>query len=429
MKVLLADRVVTGAADGAIYAPGAVAMDGQRIAWVGPAGAAPTAGERHPFPGSTLLPGLVNTHTHTPMWLYRGLTEDVPRGEWLAGRLRPLEARYTPADLVAGARAGCLELLLNGVTTIADRHGHMEQVVEAVLESGLRAVVGETLYDADAEARLAATHRLVGRLGTDPAHSRVWAGVAPHATDSCSVPLLRRARALADATGARLFLHVAQSQQEVAYVQARGFAGCADALAAAGLLAGDVVAAHCTYLEPVEADRLGRAGVSVAHCPSSNAKLEGRVAPVTRIRSAGATVGLGTDAACCGNGMDLFEEMKVAALLNKVAAADPAVWTVDEVFRMATLDGARVLGVDHLVGSIEPGKRADLVVLGDTDGRSAPRLAPWHRPVANLVYSARGSDVRAVFVDGEQLVGDGAPLRLDAAKLVADATRAARVRR
>jgi 5-methylthioadenosine/S-adenosylhomocysteine deaminase len=421
--ILVADRVLTLDAGGTVHAPGAVAMARGRIEAVGPPASMPPGLVRH-LAGQVLLPGLVNAHTHSPMWLFRGLTEDVPRGDWLVGHLRPLERRTRPRHLPAAALAGCLELLLNGVTTIADRYAHMDLVAPAIEASGLRAVVAQSLYDEGAEAGLATTERLLARYGTDPARSRLTVAIGPHASDTCGPTLLRRVRALADRTGARVVIHLAQSEAEVARVRARGAAGCAAYLDDLGLLAPDVVLAHATFLSSAEAERVGRRGTAVAHCPSSNAKLEGRVAPIVRLRASGAVVGLGTDAACCNNRMDLFDEMRVAGLLNKVAADDPAVLSTTELLRMATIDGARALGLDALVGSIEAGKRADLIAVR----MAGAGVQPWHRDAANLVYAARGSDVCAVWVDGEQLVRDGRPTRLDrAAVLRAGAEAAARV--
>src|SRR5262249_2355344 len=189
------------------------------------------------------------------------------------------------------------------------------------------------------------------------------------------------------------------------------------------LLGSDVVAAHATYLSDAEADLVGRRRTAIAHCPSSNAKLEGRVAPIARMRRAGAVIGLGTDAACCSNGMDLFEEMKIAGLLNKVAGDDPAAFPALDILRAATSDAARALGIDHLVGTLEPGKRADVIAVRT----KTARLMPWHDPVANLVYAARGSDVTAVYVDGRPLVRDGRVVELDAERILAEAAQAARV--
>ena len=422
ITVLVADQVLTLDAKGTIHTPGAVTIEGATIRAVGPPPSTP-AGEVVDLRGCVLLPGLVNTHTHTPMWVFRGLTEDVPRGEWLTGRLLPLERRLGPDELRSGALAGCLELIENGVTTIADRYGHMDAVATAVETSGLRAVVGHSLFDRSAEADLARSEALVERFGTDPARSRVWAGLAPHATDSCGPDLLRRVRRLADRTGARVFIHLAQSEEEVATVAAREATGCAGYLDALGLLGPEVVVAHATYLSDAEADLVGARRTAVAHCPSSNAKLEGRVAPIARMRRAGAVVGLGTDAACCNNGMDLFDEMKIAGLLNKVAADDPAALPALDILRAATSEAARALGIDHLVGTLEPGKRADVIAVRTRGAH----LRPWHDPVANLVYAARGSDVTAVFVDGRPLLRERRLVELDAERILADATQAARV--
>ncbi len=415
-QTLLADLVLTLDAVDTVYAPGAVVMDGPTIVSVGPL-TERVDREVVDLSGHLLMPGLVNTHTHSDMWLYRGMTEDVPRGEWLSGRMMPIAERVGPEQARAGALASCLEMVLNGTTTVADRGGHMDSVASAVEASGLRAIVAQSTYDKTVDGDFAAAKRLIARFGTDPSRSRVTAGLGPHATDTCGPDTLRRVRRLADQSGARVFIHLAQSLEEVAAVRERGYAGCAAYLDELGLLAPDVVVAHATYLSDEEAELVGRRGTAVAHCPSSNAKLEGRVAPVGRLRSSGAVVALGTDAAACNNGMDLLQEMKVAGLLNKVMADDPSTWPVVDVVRMATTEAARALGIDQLVGSLEPGKRADLVAIR----MNAPHLAPWHDHFANLVYAARGSDVAQVWVDGEQVVKDGAPVRLDVERVLADA--------
>jgi 5-methylthioadenosine/S-adenosylhomocysteine deaminase len=410
--IVVADRVLTLDAVGTVYAPGAVAILDGRINAIGSPDCMPP-GTTERLTAHVLLPGLVNVHTHTPMWLFRGLTEDVPRGDWLANRMRPLERQVTPEELKAGALAGCLELLLNGVTTTADRYAHMDVVVDAVIESGLRAIVAHSLYDDGADQAFAITERLIEQFSTPG--SRVTVGIGPHATDTCGPAVLRRVRALADRTDARVFIHLAQSQAEV---QLRG--DCAAYLDNLGLLAPDVVVAHCTYLSAEQAELVGQRGTAVAHCPSSNAKIEGRVAPIAQLRASGAVVGLGTDAAACNNGMDLFEEMKVAGLVNKIAADDPSVLTAAELLRMATLDGARALGLDDVIGSLEVGKSADMIAVRTNDAR----VQPWHDNAANLVYATRGSDVSAVWIAGEPLVRAGKPTRLDTASVLERAGRA-----
>jgi 5-methylthioadenosine/S-adenosylhomocysteine deaminase len=420
-RIIIADRLVTLNAGGTVHAPGAVAMVAGRIEAVGAPESMPV-GEVEELAGHLLMPGLVNTHTHTPMWLFRGLTEDVPRGEWLSVRIRPLEQKMTPRDLCAGALAGCLELLLNGVTTVADRYGHMDSVVPAIEASGLRAIVAHSLYDHNAVDGLQRTARLIDHYGTDPSASRISVAIGPHATDSCGPELLRSVRLLADRSGARTVIHLAQSESEWEVVRVREGVDCATYLDNLGLLGPDVVVAHATYLTSNQAELVGRRTTAVAHCPSSNAKLEGRVAPIGVLRAAGAVVGLGTDAACCSNGMDLFAEMKIAGLLNKVAASDPSTFNTSELLRMATIDGARALGLGELVGSIEVGKRADMIALRT----SSAHLQPWHADAPDLVYSARGSDVAHVWIEGERLVTNGQATRLDADEIIAAAVRAAR---
>src|SRR3989441_9625213 len=224
--MLLADEVLTLDSRGMTYSPGAVVIEGDSISYVGPPQAEKSGTVIHPD-GCAVLPGLVDVHTHTPMWLFRGLTEDVPRGEWLQARMRPLETLVGPGELRAGARAGCLELLTSGVTTIADRYSDMGEVAGAVEESGLRAVLAHSLYDRDAERGLRETEALLERFGADPARSRVWAGLGPHATDTCGPDLLRRVAALAERSGGRVFLHPPPAQAEIAAVRARGPPGCA----------------------------------------------------------------------------------------------------------------------------------------------------------------------------------------------------------
>lgn len=420
-QILVADRVLTLDTSGTVYAPGAIVIEAGRIAAIGAPEHMPS-GNVQKLEHHVLMPGLVNTHTHTPMYLYRGLTEDVPRGKWLTETMRPLERQMTVDDLRAGALAGSLELLLNGVTTTADRYGDMDQLAPVLESTGLRAIVAHSLYESQADSGLTRTEALLERYGTNPSTSRVTVAIGPHATDTCGPELLRRVRRLADRTGARVVIHVAQSEEEVALVAARENVSCGRYLDNLGLLAPEVIAAHCTYLSDTDADLVGARKTSIAHCPASNAKLEGRLAPIARMRAHGATVGLGTDAACCNNTMDLFREMQIAGLLHKVATEDPTVLPSADLLRMATIDAARALGLDNLVGSLEVGKRADIIALD----MSAAHLQPWHDDTANIVHAARGSDVSEVWVDGEQLIRDRRPTRFDVGEVVQCAARAAR---
>jgi 5-methylthioadenosine/S-adenosylhomocysteine deaminase len=370
-------------------------------------------------PGDTLIdcsealiaPGLVNVHTHAATAFYRGMAEDRPREFWSAGYAMPGQERFTVEDHVFSVRAACAEFLLNGVTCIADRLGNMDRIAPAIEESGIRAVVGHSLVDAKAPADWKTAHAVIERFGTDP-RRRVFAGIAPHALDTCSDELLRECARQAERTGARVFLHVAQNEPEVAAVRRRGHDGALACLVQTGLATSNTVAAHAIYLSNAEFEAWPAYGIAIAHCPASNLKIEARTLPLARLVGR-VPIGLGTDWTASNNSMDLLVEARLAALVGKMRADDPQALPVAQMVRMLTIDGARVLGLDGLIGSIEAGKRADLVVF------DANRLetTPMHDPMANLIYSMGPRSVRDVLVDGQILVRDGKLTRDDEATL------------
>jgi 5-methylthioadenosine/S-adenosylhomocysteine deaminase len=372
-----------------------------------------------------VMPGLINVHTHAGTALFRGLVEDAPRAFWAGRYAVPGQERFAPEDYAISARAACAEFLLNGVTCIADRLGGMDRIAPAIEAGGLRAVVGQTLSDAAGPADWRTADAVIERFGTDPACSRVFAGLAPHALDSCSDDLLRACARRAEKLGCRVFIHVAQSQPEVDAVRARGHDGALACLRATGLAAPHVVAAHAIYLRDDEIAAWPQHGIALAHCPASNLKIEARTVPVHRLVGQVA-VGLGTDWTASDNAMDLLVEARLAALVGKLLADDPQVLPVRQMIRMLTIEGARALGLDHLVGSIEVGKRADLILI---DGRQ-PNLALATDPYSAIVYAARGTDVKTTIVDGEILVEDYRPTGWDAVEIAvtakAEATALAR---
>jgi 5-methylthioadenosine/S-adenosylhomocysteine deaminase len=398
-----------------VLEPGIVVFDDNIISYVGqPDGYTPTGDEEVLLAeDQVILPGLVNTHTHSCMALFRSSADDVPLGEWLPRYLYPMERQTTPDDLYWAAVLGCCEMLANGITTTADRFSHMSVQAEGIAATGIRAVLGATLTDARRDQQQADALALLDRWGTAP-ESRIRAALAPHATETCGPELLRWIRRIADERDAQIYIHLAQSREEVADVAAHhGIGGCARYLDRHGMLGPDVIAAHCVYVDDEEVDILARTGTRVAHCPVSNVKIEARMAPVPAMVRAGVVLGLGTDCAASNNGMDLFSEMKCAGLLNKLATGDPTFLQAARLLRLATTEAARVLGMDHLVGSLTVGKRADLIALD----RDALHLAPWNDLYGTLVYAARGADVRHVFVDGRAIVLDRRLLSVDAAEL------------
>ncbi len=390
-----------------VFSPGVVAIERDGIAHVGPDGSLFSRSDDHVIDcrGHLVMPGLINTHTHACMGLFRGLGEDRPRSAWGPMYTLPYVERAVPDDYYWGATHGGLEMLTNGITCTADRFSLMATIAEALDRTGMRAVVCHTLWDLDRPLEWDLAMSLIRRWGTSPAQ-RIHCGIGPHAPDTCSDALLQRVRAFAGETGARIFIHCAQSEHELASLRTRGHAGAVRCLAANGLLGPDLVAAHCIYVDDEEIAMLADSGTWVSHCPASNAKVEARLPPVVSMLRRGVRVALGTDWAPTNNGMDLFDEMKCAGILNKVAAAAPEAMPVDRLLAMATIDAARALGLDAQIGSLEPGKRADIITLA-MDGL---HLQPWQHLAATLVYSAKGMDARHVWVDGRQVVRDRRPL-------------------
>ena len=389
-----------------------IRIEGQTIAAIGAADSLARPGDTLIDCSETLItPGLVNVHTHAATAFYRGMAEDRPREFWSAGYAMPGQERFTVEDHVFSVRAACAEFLLNGVTCIADRLGNMDRIAPAIEESGIRAVVGHSLVDAKAPADWKGASAVLERFGIDP-RRRVFAGIAPHALDTCSDELLKECARRADRTGARVFLHVAQNEPEVAAVRRRGHDGALACLVQTGLATPSTVAAHAIYLSDAEFDAWPAYGIAIAHCPASNLKIEARTLPLARLVGR-VPIGLGTDWTASNNSMDLLAEARLAALVGKMRADDPEALPVGQMVRMLTIEGAHALGLDGLIGSIEVGKRADLVVF------DANRLeaTPAHDPAANLIYSLGPRSVRDVLVDGALLVREGKLTRDDEAAL------------
>jgi 5-methylthioadenosine/S-adenosylhomocysteine deaminase len=401
---------VNGADD---FLPAAdIRVEGDIIAAIGATGSLAQPGDTLIDCSEALIaPGLVNVHTHAATAFYRGMAEDRPREFWSAGYAMPGQERFTVEDHVFSVRAACAEFLLNGVTCIADRLGNMDRIAPAIEESGIRAVVGHSLVDAKAPADWKTAHAVIERFGTDP-RRRIFAGIAPHALDTCSDELLKECARQAERTGARVFIHVAQNEPEVAAVRRRGHDGALACLVQTGLATSTTVAAHAIYLSDAEFEAWPAYGIAIAHCPASNLKIEARTLPLARLVGR-VPIGLGTDWTASNNSMDMLIEARLAALVGKMRADDPQALPVAQMVRMLTIDGARVLGLDGLIGSIEPGKRADLVVF------DANRLetTPAHDPRANLIYSMGPRSVRDVLVDGQILVREGKLTRDDEAAL------------
>jgi 5-methylthioadenosine/S-adenosylhomocysteine deaminase len=382
--------------------------------------------------GGYLLPGFVQTHVHLCQTLFRGLADDLPLLEWLKQRVWPLEAAHTPATLAASARLAVHELLRTGTTTVLTMETvhDTDAVLEAIAPTGIRATVGKCLMDdgGDAPARLHEPWRAgidasidLHRRWHGQADGRIRIALAPRFAVSCSRTLLEAVAAESSASGILVHTHASENRDEVAFVRARTGLGNMAYLAQLGLASPRLCAAHCVWVDAGEQAIMAERGVHVLHCPGSNLKLGSGVAPIVALRAQGIGVSLGADGAACNNRLDMFDEMRLAATLQ-AERHGPGSLTARDVLLMATRGGAEALGLDAEIGSITPGKRADLILVR----ADAPHLAPGTDPWSTLVYAARGTDVAMTMVDGRILVEDGVPIALDAGAILAESRAAAR---
>lgn len=352
--------------------------------------------------GKIALPGLVNLHTHSPMVLFRGFGDDLVLQEWLETKVWPLEAKLKPEDIYLGARLACLEMIKTGTTTFLDMYFHMDQVARAVREMGLRAFLAEGVIDLGIPSRAEDQFRAADEANRKIEalrSSRITPVLGPHAIYTVSEASLLRFREMADKKGYRLHTHISETRREVDDCVAQHGMRPAAYLDKLGFLAKDVVVAHGCWLDPAEIEILARTGTKVAHCPTSNMKLAtGQAMPYAALKEAGVVMGLGTDGAASNNNLDMFEVMKFAALFQKFAHRDPTVVPGLEAFQLATLGGARALGID--AGLIQAERLADLILV---DPRR-PELTPRHDDISNWVYSAHGNCVDTVVCDGQVIM-------------------------
>ena len=369
--------------------------------------------------GKLVMPGLVNTHTHAPMSCFRGLSDDLPLMEWLEKHIFPAEALFVNSDLAYwGSMLSCVEMMLSGTTTFADSYFFEENVAQAVLDSGLRAVVSQGVIDfpapgvPDPSENVNRAVQLIREWGAR--NSRLRCGIFAHSTYTCSPETLRRAKAAANEFEALLFIHLSETRDEIKQIEERF--GCTPVrhLEKLGILDQRTVGVHCVWLTNEDMDLMARRGMPVSYTPESEMKLASGVAPVPELIRRGVAVSLGTDGPASNNDLDMFMEMDVAAKLQKVHNLDPACGSAGETVWMATMGGARVLGIENEVGSIEPGKRADLIIV-DLD---KPHLTPLYDYYSHLVYAVKGSDVDTVVVDGRILVEDRRVLHLDCGEIL-----------
>jgi 5-methylthioadenosine/S-adenosylhomocysteine deaminase len=422
--------VVTMDAAGRVLAPGAIAVDGRDIVAVStPAeiGRAYRGSDSIDAAGDVVMPGLVNTHTHAPMVLYRGLADDLALMEWLEKYVFPAEARtVTPGFVRAGTRLAVLEMIQSGTTTYADMYYFEEEIARVTKAAGLRGVLGQTIIQfpvADAKTPaegLARAERFIREFASD---DLIVPAVAPHAMYTLDAATLKAARALGDRERVPVLIHLAETRDEVSTSRAKHKTTPVQYLESLSFFGPRTLAAHGVHLTPQDISTLRTRGVGVSHNPESNMKLASGTAPVPALRAAKVPVGLGTDGAASNNDLDMFEAMRQAALLHKLQSRDPRTLPARDVVAMATREGARALGLEDRIGSLEPGKRADLIVVS----MKSARQTPMYDPMSHLVYTTRGDDVRATIVNGRVLMRDRTVTTLDEAAILAEARHLADV--
>ncbi len=412
--------------DAAVLTDHAVVVDAGRILDILPGGDADAryrARTHRRLADHALIPGLVNLHTHAAMTLLRGYADDLPLMTWLQGHIWPAERRWVSREFVLdGTRLACLEMLKGGITCFNDMYFFPEATVEAAVEAGMRVVAGIIVIDfpsnyaADLDAYLDKGLAMRDALRHE---ARVSFCMAPHAPYSVSDRSLEKLFVYARQLDLPIHIHVHETHEELRQSEEQHGVRPLARLRHLGLLGPDFIAVHAVHLLAAEIDLLAEHGCHVAHCPTSNLKLASGIAPTTELLAKGVNVGLGTDGAASNNRLDCWQEMRLAALLAKGVSGRPEALPAHQALRMATLDGARALGLDTRIGSITIGKEADLAAVD----LSGPATQPCFDPISQLVYSAGREDVTHVWVAGQEVVRDRRCLTLDEGEVLAGAQR------
>ena len=426
--VVVGRTVITEDAAHRILTPGAVAINGAEIVGVDRPDAIArqfAAAVTIDVPDEIVLPGLINTHTHAPMVMYRGLADDLALMDWLQKYIFPAEAKTVSPEMVRiGTRLAALEMIESGTTTYADMYYFEEEIAKATRDAGLRGVLGETIIQfpvADAKTPAEGLARAEAFIKAFNGDSLIVPAVAPHAMYTNDKATLLACAELGRRYGVPVIIHLAETEDEVRIAREQHQATPAGYLESIGFWGPHTLAAHGVWVSDEDIQVLKRRGVGVSHNPESNMKLASGTAPVTKYLAAGVALGLGTDGAASNNDLDMFEAMRQASFLAKHAARDPTAVPAQVALDLATRGGAKALGMDARIGSLEPGKLADLI----TVSMSAARQTPVYDPVSHLVYVTRGDDVRTTIVNGTVLMRDRQVRTLNRATVIADANRLA----
>jgi 5-methylthioadenosine/S-adenosylhomocysteine deaminase len=384
----------------------------------------PEAIEKIDARGGIIMPGLVNTHTHAPMSLFRGLADDLPLMQWLNEYIFPAESRFiNPESVLAASLLSCAEMILSGTTCLCDGYFFEDKVAEAVRQIGMRGVLGQGVIDfpapgvPDPKKNIDAAERFMAD----------WTGVSPlitpclfcHSPYTCSEQTLKTAKSLTKKSGVLFQIHAAETRAELAEIQKRYQSTPIQYLARIGIIDDHTLLVHAIYLDETDMERIQNHGAKISVTTESEMKLASGVARIPELIERGIPVGLGTDGCASNNDLDLFQEMGMTAKLQKVQTGDPTVMDARAVVAMATIEGAEAIGLGSLIGSIEVGKRADMIVI---DTRK-PHLTPMYHTYSHLVYAASGSDVNDVIIDGKIVMKDRELKTIDVQEVMEEVNR------
>jgi 5-methylthioadenosine/S-adenosylhomocysteine deaminase len=411
--------IITMDSDDTCLENGAIAIKNDTITWIGPEKDIPDSNEIIDARQGIIMPGLINTHTHASMTLFRGLADDLPLMTWLHEHIFPAEANLNYDLVYLGSMLACAEMIMSGTTTFCDMYIFEDAVAEAANKMGMRALVGEGLFDFPSpnygplDKGYEYTEYLIKKWKD---HPLVNIAVEPHSPYLCGPDILKQARTIANDHKVPVSIHLSETKSEVAQIKEKYNKSPVAHLSDMGLLGPDLIAAHCVMVSNNDLSLLRKNNVKVAHNPASNMKLASGIAPVPEMLKKNICVSLGTDGCASNNNLDMFQEMDIAAKIHKVNNFDPTVLDALTVLKMATINGANTLGLSSVTGSLEKGKKADIIII-DTN---KPHLIPMYNPISHLVYSVSGSDVVTSIINGKILMKDRELLSVDLNQLLKD---------
>lgn len=351
--------------------------------------------------GNIVMPGLINAHTHSPMSVYRGMADDIALFDWLNNYIWPVEKEFvTVENIELASELSIAEMIRSGTTTFNDMYFYSDITAGVAERIGIRAVLGEAVIDIPDPVYKVSEHHWKTTAENGRAHGLITISIVPHSPYSCSEDILKHIKIISKKTGVLVHTHISETLSEVDHIKRKYGMTPVEFLDKIEFLDGNTVAVHCVELTDRDIEILAERNVKIVHCPQSNLKLASGVARIADMMKAGLTIALGTDGPASNNSLDMFQEMKTAGILHKGISRDPTVVGAKDVIRMATVNGAAALGLDKITGSLETGKKADIIIV-DT---KTLHMTPMYDPYSHIVYSAKGSDVDTVIIDGKPVM-------------------------